>query len=145
MPKRALPSTEHSQITEKVLFKIASDLEKGIPAIKDKLSIVDDLVIGLRFIIYKNAEIAVHASYTVGDRRPFMKLGVLSASAKASREPSTNEPITLAEARELTRAIKAIGDRGIDIEKASRMRLMAEIKRDGGKWSPTLSPPARKG
>jgi hypothetical protein len=75
-----------------------------------------------------------------------MKLGVLDASpSKGSREPKTDEPLSLTEARELTKAVKAIGDRGIDVERAARQRLLAEIKRDGGKWSPTPNAPARKG
>jgi hypothetical protein len=152
MPKRALPSVEQSQITEKVLFKIASDLSRGVPAIKDKLAIADDLVIGLRFLIYEDKGIALHASYRVenedgDDRRPFMKLGMLKGSVPkgAAREPRTDEEFTLAEAREMAKNIKAIGDRGIDVEKDARKRLIAELRRDGKNWSPTPSASARKG
>jgi len=133
---------EHSQITEKILFKMAADLQRGVPPLP-KLSVVDDMVVGLRFIIYKDGEIAIHASYTVGERRPFMKLGTLTPPAK-DRQPKTAEQLSLVEARELTKAIKAIGDRGIDIEAASRARLMEELKRDGGKWSPAPTTHTRR-
>jgi len=140
--KRILRPNEPSQVTEKTLLKIADDFKKGIPPLQDKLKIVDDMVVGLRIYIYKTGAIVFHASYTVGDRRPFMKLGELSPAH--SRQPKTDEPLSLAEARELTKAIKAIGDRGIDVEKAHRARLLAEIKRDGSAWKPTLNAPAKK-
>jgi hypothetical protein len=142
MRKRTLRPGEASQITEKTLFKIADDLKRGVPPLP-KLSVVDDMMTGLRFIIYKDAEISIHVSYTVGERRPFMKIGSLSP-ASHSRQPKTAEQLTLAEARDLTRAIKAIGDRGIDIEQASRQRLLSEIKRDGAAWKPALNAPAKK-
>jgi hypothetical protein len=141
MRKRTLRPNEPSQITEKTLFKIADDLKRGVPPLP-KLSVVDDMVVGLRFIIYKDAEISIHVSYTVGERRPFLKIGTLNPPTK-DRQPKTAEQLTLTEARELAKSIKAIGDRGIDVEAAHRARLLFEIKRDGGKWKPTLSAPAR--
>lgn len=146
MRKRTLKPNEPSQITEKTLLKIASDLSKGIPPLP-KLSVVDDVVVGLRFIILKDGTITVHTSYRVdgeGDRRPFMKIGTLGTTAANPRQPKSDEQLTLTEARELTKAIKTIGDRGIDVEAASRSRLLAEIKRDGGAWKPTLNPPIKK-
>jgi hypothetical protein len=134
---RTLRPGEQSVITEKALFKMAEEFKvmtKGTTV--KKLPVVDDMVVGLRFIILKDGTITIHASYTVGDRRPFMKIGELS--------PKSEEHLSLTEARELTKAIKAIGDRGIDVEKAQRTRLLAEIKRDGPRWSPALNAPAKK-
>jgi len=132
--KRTLKPNEPSQITEKALFKIADDLKKGIPPLP-KLSIVDDMVVGLRFIVYKSGEIAIHASYTVGDRRPFFLIGRLNKESP--------DHLSLTEARELVKSIKAIGDRGIDVQDGMMRRLIKELQRDGAKWKPTLSPPAR--
>jgi hypothetical protein len=132
--KRTLRPNEQSQITEATLFKIASDLKRGVPPLP-KLSVVDDLVVGLRFIIYRSGEIAIHASYTVGERRPFFRLGALNKDAP--------DHLSLAEARQLVKDIKAIGDRGIDIQEGMFGRLIRELQRDGAKWKPTLSPPAR--
>lgn len=145
MRKRTLRPNEPSQITEKTLFKIADDLKSGRPPLP-KLSVVDDMVVGLRFIILKDGTITVHASYTVGDRRPFMKIGELypPGATGTRRIPKSDEHLTLTEARELTKAIKAIGDRGIDVEKAHRTRLIEEIKRDGPHWKPTPNAPAKK-
>jgi hypothetical protein len=147
MRKRTLRPGEVSKTTDKLLLKLASDLQKGIPPLS-KLRWVDDMVGGLTFHIFDDGEIGIHISYTIGGdskRRPFMKLGTLAGSStKAAREQRTDEKFTLAEARELAKAIKAIGDRGIDVEKDARQRLIAEIKRDGGRWSPTPNAPARK-
>jgi hypothetical protein len=136
MRKRTLRPGEASQITEKTLFKIADDLRKGIPPLP-KLSVVDDLVVGLRFIIYKDASIAMHASYTVGDRRPFFKIGVLN--------PKDPDHLSLTDARQLVKDIKAIGDRGIDVQDGMMRRLIKEIQRDGSRWTPALCPPAKSG
>lgn len=147
MPKRALQSIGQSQITERVLQKMATDLERGVPLLP-KLSVADDMVPGLRFIIYKSGEISIHVSYVVAgpvDRRPFIKIGTLGTSSTGKRELKTDESFTLAEARELAKNIKAIGDRGIDVERDARKRLLDEIRRDGSRWSPTLNSPARKG
>jgi hypothetical protein len=100
------------------------------------LSVVDDLVVGLRFIIYNSGEIAIHASYTVGDRRPFFKIGVLN--------PKDPDHLSLADARQLVKDIKKIGDRGVDVQDGMMRRLIQELRRDGAAWSPTLSPPAKK-
>ena len=135
MRKRTLKPNEPSQITERALFKIADDLKKGIPPLP-KLSIVDDLVVGLRFIVYKTGEIAIHASYTVGERRPFFKLGVLNKDS--------DEHLSLADARHLVKNIKAIGDRGIDVQEGMQKRLIAELMRDGSAWRPALNAPAAK-
>lgn len=148
MKRKMTKADEVSQITEKVLVKMAQDLMKDTPPLP-KLAVTDDVVVGLRFIIYKEGTISIHVSYTVDgdtDRRPFIKVGYLASSpSKAAREPKTDEPLTLEEARNLARAIKQIGDRGIDIERDSRRRLLSEIRRDGGKWSPSPNAPARKG
>lgn len=132
-------------ITEKTLVKIAEDLRAGRPPLP-KLAVVDDMVPGLRFIIYKNSEIAVHASYVVGDRRPFLKIGVLKASPDRRQEGLPPQLLSLAEARHLVKDIKAIGLRGIDVQEGLVTRLISELKRDGAAWRPALSPPAsRKG
>jgi hypothetical protein len=132
--KRTLKPHEPSQITERMLFEIADNLQKKIPPLP-KLSIVDDKVVGLRFIVYNTGIIAIHASYTVGERRPFMKIGEL--------QKDSEEHLSLADARELTKAIKAIGDRGIDVQKAQRDRLILELLRDGPKWKPVPNAPAK--
>lgn len=145
MRKRTLRPNEPSQITEKVLVRIAEDLKAGKPPLP-KLAVVDDMVPGLRFIIYKNGEIAIHASYVVGERRPFLKLGVLKASPDRRQEGLPPQELSLAEARQLVRDIKSIGLRGIDIQEGLVTRLLAELKRDGAAWRPAMSPPAsRKG
>jgi hypothetical protein len=135
MRKRTLRPGEASQITEKVLFKMADDLKAGRPPLP-KLSVVDDLVVGLRFIIYKDGSIAIHASYTVGDRRPFFLIGKLNKD-----DP---DHLSLADARDLVKSIKNIGLRGVDVQDGMYRRLISELKRDGAAWRPTLCPPARK-
>ncbi|KRQ11888.1 hypothetical protein AOQ73_05635 [Bradyrhizobium pachyrhizi] len=79
-------------------------------------------------MIHKSGLISFHCSYYVGENRPFMKLGDLN-------EDSPNH-ITLDDARDLTKTIKALGEKGIDVQEGLHRRLIKELKKEGLKWRP---------
>lgn len=92
----------------------------------ERFTMSDDVVTGLRAVLHKSGRIAFHASYYVGEKRPFMLIGTFNKG-----DP---DYITIEEARNLTRTIKALGDKGIDPQSGLQRRLIRELKRDGTNW-----------
>jgi hypothetical protein len=122
-----LGSVEQSKVTEKALLKIADDLKSGrTPA--DRLTISDDLETGLRCLILKSGEATYSVSYHFAGERPYLKIG------SARKEDSDYLP--LADARTITKTIKALADKGIDVQEGLLPRLRRELLRDGVKWRP---------
>lgn len=126
--RKTTGSAPSSKFTPERLEAFANDLKSGrVPLERQQVS--DDRVTGLRAMIAKSGSISYHASYYVGDaNRPFMRLG--------SGNKGAADYITIEEARELTRTIKALGDRGIDPQLGLHRRLVRELKRDGVNWKP---------
>ena len=125
MRVKKLQAAEESKFTEKTLVGVANDIKSGRTPVS-RMQIVDDLVTGLRAIIFKEGGITYHTSYTVGDERPFIKIGTGNAG--------DSDFISIKEARELTRTIKALGDKGVDVRDALLPRLRRELLRDGTRW-----------
>lgn len=118
---------EKSKFDAPTLLAIAKDLQSGkLPL--ERVRVSDDMVVGLRAVVNRSGLVTLHASYEVGESRPFILLGSLN------REESNH--ITIDEARELTRTIKAIAAKGIDVQDGLHKRLIRELKRDGAKWTP---------
>lgn len=119
---------EKSEFTEEMLFAAAEDLKAGRLKL-ERLRFSDDMVVGLRAVVNRNSGlITLHASYEVGDDRPYILLGSLNKGA--------DNHITIDEARELTKTIKALGDKGIDVQDGLHKRLIKELKAQGTKWRP---------
>lgn len=122
-PRRESPSTK---FTAERLEAFARDLKsQRVPLERQQLS--DDLVVGLRAMIHKTGRIAFHASYYVGDKRPFMFLGTFG-------DKTDPDYISIEDAREITKTIKALGEKGIDVQQGLHRRLIRELKRDGVNW-----------
>jgi hypothetical protein len=85
-------------------------------------------VTGLRAVVNKSSLITLHCSYEIGENRPFILLGSLNEDAE--------NHITIKEARELTKTIKALAAKGIDVQDGLHKRLIRELKRDGAAWKP---------
>lgn len=118
---------EKSKFDEATLLAIGKDLASGkLPL--ERVRVSDDMVVGLRAVVNRSGLVTLHASYAVGENRPFILLGSLNDDA--------DNHITIKEARELTKTIKAIGDKGIDVQEGLHRRLMRELKRDGTAWKP---------
>lgn len=128
MPKRkALRSMEESVFTEATLAAMAKDL-KSRRLVLDRTTVSDDLVTGLRAIITKDGSVTYHASYHLGDTRPYLRLGVM--------DPKHPDHISLDDARELTKTIKALADKGIDPQEGLHRRLIRELLEKGPRWRP---------
>lgn len=120
-----LDSVSESKVTEKSLFNIASDMVSG-RSLVGRTTVSDDLVVGLRIMILKSGTISYHASYTLKGERPFLYIG------SANRDQP--DYLSLAEARETVKTIKALADKGVDVQDGLLPRLIRELKRDGVKW-----------
>ncbi|XUM19798.1 hypothetical protein ACRAVF_19220 [Bradyrhizobium oligotrophicum S58] len=116
---------EKSKFDATTLLNIAKDLQAGkLPL--ERVRVSDDMVVGLRAVVNRSGLVTLHASYEVGENRPFMLLGSLNKDA--------DNHITIEEARELTRTIKALADRGIDVQDGLHKRLIRELKEQGTRW-----------
>lgn len=125
--RKALRSVEESVFTEANLAAMAKDLKsRRLPL--DRTVLSDDLVTGLRAVIRKDGGVTYHASYHYGDERPFMILGVM--------DPKSEDHISLNDARELTKTIKALADKGINPQDGLRKRLIRELMEKGSRWRP---------
>lgn len=139
-PRKKLETqpSEETRFDKATMVKILKDLQTGrLPL--PRVQISDDMVTGLRAMINKGGtkqnpggSIALHAAYAVGGSRPLVKLGEIQDGAE--------EPITIEEARELTKVIQELGDQGIDVQEGLHRRLWAELRRDGVHWRPNLAP-----
>lgn len=117
------PSTK---FTAERLEAFARDLKsQRVPL--ERQTVSDDLVTGLRAVLHRSGRIAFHASYYVGEKRPFMILGTF-------HDPKDPDYISLDDARDLTRTIKALGDRGVDVQDGLHRRLIRELKEKGTNW-----------
>jgi hypothetical protein len=113
------------KFTVERLEAFARDLKsQRIPLERQTLS--DDMVTGMRATVHKSGLITYSVSYTVGDKRPFMKLG--------DANKDSPDYISLEDARAIAKTVKALGDKGIDVQDGLHKRLIRELKRDGTAW-----------
>lgn len=120
MAKRSpLRANEPSKFEAKTLEALAKDLQAGrLPL--DRVTISDDMVTGLRAVVYKSGLISFAISYHLGDERPFLKLGSLNKDA--------DDHISIADAREVAKSVKKLADKGIDPQAGLHSRLIREIR-----------------
>lgn len=122
--KLSVPAAK-SKITTEMLFATAEELHSGkIPL--ERMRYTDDLVVGLRMVVNATKTITFHIAYEVGDARQYMILGSLNKERP--------DYITLDEARELAKTVKALAAKGIDPQDGLHKRLIRELKRDGVAW-----------
>jgi hypothetical protein len=88
----------------------------------------DDMVTGLRAMIFRNGVVSLNVSFFVGDERPFLKLGTLNKDAP--------DHISIADARHLAKTIISLGAKGIDVRDGLDKRLFRELREKGEKWRP---------
>lgn len=123
--RKALRDIEQSVFTEEMLYAFAKDMKsRRIPL--DRQTLSDDLVTGLRARILKDGTINMEASYHFGNDRPSISLGVLN--------PKDPDHISLTDAREVTKTVKALADRGVNPQDGLTRRLVRELLAQGVKW-----------
>jgi hypothetical protein len=126
---KKLRPDEPSKFTEKNLFAIAKDLETGrMPLPSGRIQVSDDRVTGLRAMVFKSGMVTFHIAYFVSgkDERQYMKIGQLNKESE--------DYISLVDARELTKTIKSLGDKGIDVQDGLLKRLVKELLEKGTSW-----------
>src|SRR4051812_33089587 len=125
MAKRPPLGSMPSKFDPKTLNALVKDLQAGrLPL--DRVTVSDDMVTGLRAVVYKSGLISFAISYHFGDERPFLKLGSLN--------PDADDYITIPEVRELAKTVKALADKGIDVQAGLHARLLRELKEKGTSW-----------
>ena len=118
-------SAPSSKFTAERLRAFSKDLQtQRVPLERQQIS--DDMVVGLRAMVHKSGLIAFHVSYYVGDKRPFMRIGTFNEG-----DPDF---ISIEDAREVAKTIKALGDKGIDVQDGLQRRLVRELKEKGTNW-----------
>jgi hypothetical protein len=126
MMAKATRHAPSSKFTAERLQAFARDLKsQRVPLERQQIS--DDIVVGLRAMIHKSGLIAFHVSYYVGDKRPFMRIGTFD-------NPKDPDYISIEDAREVAKTIKALGDKGIDVQDGLHRRLIRELKEKGTAW-----------
>jgi Arm DNA-binding domain len=87
------------------------------------VTMTDPETTGLMVMIRNTGSISFHAHYHCKGRRPLLKLG--------------NHPeMTIAQARELTKTVIALGEKGIDPTEGLHERLIRELLVKGTRWRP---------
>lgn len=121
--------------TESNLRALVDDLKRGPMKVNKRVTVCDPIVTGLRAVVSRSGGIALSACYTFDESRPLVKLGEMGAP---EHDP---EYMTIDDARELTKVIKALADRGINIEEEIgkvRQKLLRDVLEKGEKWRPKL-------
>lgn len=127
MARRPALNNEPSKFTEATLKAVAKDIQSGRTPL-DRVTVSDDMVTGLRAVIYKSGLISFAVSYHFGDERPFLKLGSLNKDA--------DDTISINDARQLAKDVKSLADKGIDVQAGLHQRLIRELKKEGANWRP---------
>lgn len=115
-----------SKFNAELLIETALDVKSGArPTLKSQpwVSIGDDRQPGLRAIIRKSGAVTFHAMYYFGDSRPMITVGQF---------PET----TIEEARHLTKVVRGLAEKGIDVQEGLHSRLLRELEEEGLDWRP---------
>lgn len=117
--KLMLPQTE-SKFTAEMLLGMAAALATGKLKTK-QVTLTDDRQPGLIAYVRKSGIVALHAAYQIGDRQPQLKVAELPGGS-------------IEDARALTKTIRALAAKGIDVQDGLHERLMRELREQGEKW-----------
>lgn len=118
--RKALLPAKESTFTADMLLGMAAALKTGRLKTK-KLTITDDRQPGLIAYVRESGIVALHAHYQIGKSRPMLKVGELPGS-------------TIEDARKLTKTIRALAAKGIDVQDGLHERLMRELLEQGEDW-----------
>lgn len=117
--KLMLP-VEASQFTAEMLLGMAAALKTGKLKTK-QITLTDDIQPGLIAYVRESGIVALHAHYQVGKSRPMLKVAELPGGS-------------IDDARKLTRTIRALAAKGIDVQDGLHERLMRELLEQGEDW-----------
>jgi len=110
------------EFTPAFLEKLASQLQRGtIPL--PQITVTDTEQPGLRALIRASGVVAFHVSYTIGETRPYTKIGELGT-------------MTIDEARKIARTVQTLAEQGIDPFAGLIEARVKELQRHGARWRP---------
>lgn len=119
---------ESSRFNVEHLEMLAKDLKSGRLKL-NRITLSDNIVKGLRAIVRDTGLISYHIYYTVGDSdAAYLKVGV--------HDPKNPDHLTIPQAREIAKVVKALGKKGIDPQEGLHQRLVRELFEQGEKWRP---------
>jgi hypothetical protein len=124
-PKAAVEAfiaSPKSEFTEGMLQSMSDALKSGRMKV-DKVTFTDDVQPGLRAVVRQTGTVTFHAHYDFNGSRPMLKVGDLGETS-------------IGEARALTKTIRALAEKGIDVQSGLHERLLRELKAQGTKWRP---------
>jgi Arm DNA-binding domain len=111
-----------SEFTAEMLQSMSEALKSGRMKV-DKVTFTDDVQPGLRAIVRSKGAITLHCHYDFEGSRPMIKVGEIPGC-------------TVDEARALTKTIRALAAKGIDVQSGLHERLLRELKAQGTRWRP---------
>lgn len=118
-----------SDFNEKTFKAIADDLKSGRIPLRERMQVSDDMVTGLRASVHKTGLVSYAVHYYVGEEeRPLLKIGEMHKDSPLY--------LSLDDARHIAKAVKSLGEKGINVEEAWTKRLIRELKSQGSNWRP---------
>jgi hypothetical protein len=111
-----------SKFAPETFEALARDLTTGRTPLT-RVTVSDDMVTGLRAVIRNTGLVTFHVHYDFDDSRPYMKIG-------------EHPGMKVDEARSIAKTVKALADKGIDVQAGLHERLIRELKEKGERWKP---------
>ena len=124
---------KHGPFTEESLKAVVDDLNSWSINTNSRITICDKVVTGLRAVVSKSGSIALSACYNFNESRPMTKLGEIGVTER------DYEYMTIDDARQLTKIIHSLADKGISIEEEIakiRQKLLRDVLEKGSNWKP---------
>lgn len=124
---------KYGEFTEESLKAVVDDLRSGPIRTNSRITICDKVVTGLRAVVSKSGNIALSACYNFNESRPMTKLGEIGVTER------DYEYMTIDDARQLTKIIHSLADKGISIEEEIakiRQKLLRDVLEKGSDWKP---------
>lgn len=131
---RAAPGrrvSRESKFDARTIDALLDDLKsKRIPL--DRVTITDELQPGLNCIVRSTGNASFHVQYFNKEgKRPYFLIGY--------HRPGESDHMTIARARGLAKTIRALADKGVDVEDgfaSLRDQVLSDIEERGESWRP---------
>lgn len=124
-------TSRESKFSVKLIEQFVDDLTRQrIPL--ERVTLTDEVQPGLHYIIRANGGATFHVQYyNKTGKRPYFTLG--------RHAPGEADHMTIERARHLAKTIRALADKGIDIDDAlinARAQLLIDVEERGEDWRP---------
>lgn len=132
--RRGRRTSRETKFGVELISKFIDDLKSGrLPL--PKVTIADEEQPGLHCMIRPTGNASFHVQYYNKEgKRPYFLIG--------RHAPGEADHMTIERARHLAKTIRALADKGIDIDDAlinARAQLLIDVEERGEKWRPTVA------